>query len=279
MLSPQSPDALLVLANAEASRAQAASWAERLGVACHQDVDPKTLSADGFALLFDERGVVLQQTGHKAPGPIRVDFVSGAADHRRKFGGGKGQMIAKAVGVKSGVYPQVLDVTAGLGRDAYVLASLGCDMTLLERSPVVQALLADGLQRARDYSAVDASDIAAILGRMQFHPQDSLAYLQDAADVADVVYLDPMFPARHKTADIKKEMKAFHSVVGQDLDADALLAPSLAAARYRVVVKRPRKAPYLAERTPSYQLQGKSSRYDIYTLQKMPAKLPLVDEV
>ena len=42
----------------------------------------------------------------------------------------------------------MLDATAGLGRDAFVLASLGCQVTLIERVPAVAALLENGIERA-----------------------------------------------------------------------------------------------------------------------------------
>lgn len=231
----------------------------------------------GFVICVDETGVFLQQTGPKAPGPIRAEFTEGSVDHRRKFGGGKGQMIAKAVGVKAGVYPHVLDATAGLGKDAFVLACLGCHVDMLERSPIVHALLDDGLQRGLKFAANDDIELLQILQRMQLHHQSSHDYLKrvSAENKPDVVYLDPMFPDRQKHADVKKEMAAFHSVVGKDEDADALLDLAIAAASYRVVVKRPRKSPFLANRTPSHQLEGKSSRYDIYTIKKLPEKLPL----
>jgi len=233
-----------------------------------------------FVLLFDEQGLALQQLGKKAPGPIRVDFASGSVAHRRKFGGGSGQMIAKAVGVKISRPLSVLDCTAGLGKDAFVLASLGCSMTLLERTPAVAALLDDGLARGR---GCDDAQTREICQRMQLLRQDSKAYLQalgdtsgacgsgsDAASI-DVVYLDPMFPERTKSAQIKKDMLAFHSVVGADTDADVLLPLARRAARYRVVVKRPRKAPFLNGEAPSYQLEGKTGRYDVYVNAKIPS--------
>jgi 16S rRNA (guanine1516-N2)-methyltransferase len=221
--------------------------------------------------------IQLQQTGRKAPGPIMVELTEGAVDHRRKFGGGKGQMIAKAVGVKAGVYPHVLDATAGMGKDSFVLATLGCPVTMLERSPVVQLLLQDGLRRAHEFAAVNDAELMQVINRMQLLLQDSYRYLDTLApaDFPDVIYLDPMFPERQKTADVKKEMAAFHSVVGKDEDADALLPLALARVNYRVVVKRPRKAPFLNNQPPSYQLEGKSSRYDIYTIKKLPDALPL----
>jgi 16S rRNA (guanine1516-N2)-methyltransferase len=100
-------------------------------------------------LQVGEQGLQLQQLGPDAPGPVRVDFVEGGAAHRRLYGGGSGQMIAKAVGIAQGVRPRVLDATAGLGKDAFVLASLGCEMSLIERQPLIGALLEDGWRAAR----------------------------------------------------------------------------------------------------------------------------------
>ncbi len=266
---------LLVICNHESQRLQAEALASRLGIVVLRDCDPGKLTEPAFAFVFDERGAALQQTGNKAPGPIRAEFTEGSVDHRRKFGGGKGQMIAKAVGVKASVYPRVLDATAGLGKDAFVLATLGCKVQMLERSPCVHALLHSGLIRAREFSAYEDPELKHILARMELLSADSHDYLVKIADSdrPDVIYLDPMFPDRQKTADVKKEMAAFHHVVGKDEDADALLEKALLKANYRVVVKRPRKAPFVNNKIPSYQLEGKSSRFDIYTLKKMPDTL------
>lgn len=249
--------------------------AQQLQIPLLQDVSPEQVTTAEFVILFDEKGVVLQQTGRKAPGPILAEFTEGSVDHRRKFGGGKGQMIAKAVGLKSGCYPRVLDATAGLGKDSFVLACLGCQVQMLERSPLVQTLLADGLARAQLFAREQDPELLLVMQRMQLITQDSRDYLLalNANNFPDVIYLDPMFPERQKAADVKKEMAAFHSIVGKDEDADALLPLALAHVNYRVVVKRPRKAPFLNNEAPSYQLEGKSSRYDIYTLKKMPDQL------
>jgi 16S rRNA (guanine1516-N2)-methyltransferase len=270
---------LFIICNHDEALPNAKALAERLAVPLLQNLLPADMTAPEFVLMFDLQGVSLQQTGRKAPGPIRAEFVEGSVDHRRKFGGGKGQMIAKAVGVKAGVYPRVLDATAGLGKDAFVLATLGCAVQMLERSPKVHALLSDGLARAQE-ACLDDPELAQILARMALLSVDSQEYLQqvDESSRPDVIYLDPMFPDRQKTADVKKEMAAFHHLVGKDDDADDLLDKALACVNYRVVVKRPRKAPFLAGRAPSYQLEGKSSRYDIYTRKKMPEQLPVVNK-
>lgn len=240
----------------------ASSVAQRLGLQVWSAEHP--LPDAGFVLRFDQQGLALQPLGKKAPGAIKVDFGAGAVDHRRKFGGGAGQMIAKAVGVKISRPLTVLDATAGLGKDAFVLATLGCRVQMHERNEIVAELLADGLRRAQE--SLDC-ELRAIVERLALVPRDSLTALDEPVDV---VYLDPMFPDRVKSAGVKKEMAVFHQVVGKDPDADQLLPLARAVARYRVVVKRPRKAPFLNDETPSYQLSGKTSRYDIYVNAKLP---------
>lgn len=249
-------------------RSRAKELSERLAVPMLASQTEVVAEDPELWLEVSSEGVRLQPTGKKAPGATYADFVSGAVAHRRQFGGGKGQMIAKAVGIKGGIKPGVLDATAGLGKDAFVLATLGCEMTLIERSPIIHALLEDGLLRAAH------SDVGDIVQRMHLIHANSICWMREQAEQGrkfPVVYLDPMFPHSDKSALVKKEMRAFRPVVGDDLDADNLLDSALAIAENRVVVKRPRKAPFLADRKPSLQFEGKSSRYDIYPLKKLEA--------
>jgi len=217
-----------------------------------------------FLLQFNQQALELLKLDEPKLGGIKVDFVEGATAHRRKFGGGRGQDIAKAIGLKHGFTPHILDATAGLGRDAFVLASLGCQVTLMERMPVVAALLDDGLERAKLNS-----EVGEIAERMQLVHVSSIEKMALAEQV-DVVYLDPMYPHREKSAAVKKEMRVFQSLVGEDLDADALLAPALALAKYRVVVKRPSYAPPLNNKKPSTSIKMKKNRFDVYVNQAIP---------
>ena len=213
-----------------------------------------------FALVFSDSTYLLS-LGKKSEGAVFVSFEGNAMLHRLRQGGGKGEQIAKAVGLKKGVVPSVIDATAGLGRDSLILAALGCEVTLYERHPVVRALLRDGLVRG-----AACSDVSGIIARMillESNFIEASAHLFD--DAVDVVYLDPMFPERNKSALVKKEMRVFKQIVGVDDDADALLEPALRIAKHRVVVKRPKAAPFLAGYPPSFQLKGKSGRFDIYT--------------
>jgi len=90
------------------------------------------------------------------------------------------------------------------------------------------------------------------------------------AQQPDVIYLDPMYPHREKSAAVKKEMRVFQSLVGEDLDADNLLEPALALAKYRVVVKRPSYAPPLNNKKPSTSIKMKKNRFDVYVNQAIP---------
>ncbi|MEO8411568.1 MAG: class I SAM-dependent methyltransferase [Propionivibrio sp.] len=238
----------------------AASWARRLHL--------PQIGAARCALQIGPDGLQVVEVGDlsaHAAGPVGVDFATGAMAHRRRFGGGRGQLIARAVGLQLGIRPTVVDATAGLGRDAFVLAQLGCTVTLIERQPLIAALLEDGLQRA-----LTDTEVSAIVARMRLLPGDAIELMRAWPDAPpQVVYLDPMFPHRDKSALVKKEMRIFRLLAGDDLDAPALLAAALDLATHRVVVKRPRKAPAIAGEAPGYVLEGESSRYDVYPKQAL----------
>ena len=221
-----------------------------------------------FALVLTDERLELRKLDEPKLGAIFVDLVGGAVGHRRKFGGGKGQAIAKAAGLNKGVTPTVLDGTAGLGRDAFVLASLGCKVQMVERHPVVAALLDDGLVRARQ----DPEIGSWVDERMSLLHASSHSALDDLVNNPefvrpDVVYLDPMYPHpenKKKSALVKKEMRVFQSLVGADNDADDLLEPALALATKRVVVKRPDYAEWLNEQRPTMAIETKKNRFDVY---------------
>ncbi|MBY4890823.1 16S rRNA (guanine(1516)-N(2))-methyltransferase RsmJ [Pantoea endophytica] len=213
-----------------------------------------------MALVLTAEHLELRKLDEPKLGGIFVDFVSGAMAHRRKFGGGRGEAVAKAVGIKSGYLPDVVDATAGLGRDAFVLAALGCRVRMLERHPVVAALLDDGLRRGYQ----DAEIGGWLRDRLTLLHAVSQQALCDVTPAPDVVYLDPMYPHRQKSAMVKKEMRVFQSLVGADDDADALLEPARRLAKKRIVVKRPDYAPPLAGVVTQDAVVTKSHRFDIY---------------
>ncbi|WP_387692155.1 16S rRNA (guanine(1516)-N(2))-methyltransferase RsmJ [Photorhabdus sp. RM71S] len=239
---------------------------------CEQGTDNSALSqlVERWGLVHDENAIMalvltpqrleLRKRDEPKLGGIYVDFVSGTMAHRRRFGGGRGEAIAKAIGIKKDYLPTVVDATAGLGRDAFVLASLGCHVRMLERHPVVAALLDDGLQRGYQDEEIGGW----LQERMTLLHTSSITALADITPQPDVVYLDPMYPHRQKSALVKKEMRVFQSLVGADEDADSLLSPARALAKRRVVVKRPDYAEPLAGVAASAAITTKNHRFDIY---------------
>jgi 16S rRNA (guanine1516-N2)-methyltransferase len=255
----------LLVAEACAGKAQALS--ERVGPpavmfsgALKQAL--RALPAEGAVLVQDEDGLALYALSLPGSGPVRVELAEGALGWRLEAGRVRHEMIVKACGIRGPEPLSVFDATAGLLRDAAVLAMAGCHVRVAERSPVIGLLIADGLRRAAQHP-----ELGELLSRLTFSPGDSLQQLQDLAHAEarpDVVVLDPMFPHRDKSALVKKDMQVFQSVVGEDADADALLEPALRAARKRVVVKRPRLASPLAGMKPDFVVEGKSGRFDVY---------------
>ncbi|GAA5543573.1 MULTISPECIES: class I SAM-dependent methyltransferase [Brucella/Ochrobactrum group] len=193
-----------------------------------------------------------------------VDFVGGAVGHRFRSGEGRGQALAKAVGFTGSVTPEIVDATAGLGRDAFLLASLGARVTLIERSEKMHALLAEGLARA----AAEGGQYAETVARMTLLHGDSCELLP--ALRPQVVMVDPMHPPRGNTALVKKEMRQIREIVGTDPDAEKLMQVALEAAVNRVVLKWPLRAePMAGLRKPSHQILGKSTRYDVFVKAKL----------
>ena len=218
-----------------------------------------------YLLLFEPEGLGLQTQDKASQSIVRVDFMSARLRHRRRDG--HNEILGRACGVKDSFIPSIIDATAGLGTDSFVLADLGCSITLVERSPLVMALLEDGLTRAA------LSNKWRVAERMILQKGDSVDYLKTLkSGHVDVIYLDPMFPASGKSAKAKKEMQVFQKLANEyeNDNEDVLLEESRRVAKYRVVVKRSTKAPYLAAQQPSFDLRGKTIRYDVYTKQKLP---------
>ncbi len=204
----------------------------------------------------------LRQAGENAPGPIFVDFTAGKAAYRRMHGGGRKEALVRAIGIKGKTKPHVLDATGGLGRDAFVIASQGCRVTIVEKNPVIFALLEDGLTRA----ANDPDIGGMVKERMLLIKGNSLDLLAKLAedDRPDVVYLDPMYPHRNKSAKAKKEMQILRALIGEDTGSEKLLAASLKTALKRVVIKRPSYAPNIGEIGPDLVYKTRKNRFDVY---------------
>jgi len=218
---------------------------------------------DDFELILavcDHR-VELRETGEGAAGPVYVDFIGGPVGFRRMTTPSLRQPISLAVGLRSGPV-SLIDATAGLAGDSFLLACLGCTVTAIERSAILGVLVRDGLRRAE---ADGPTQIPAILDRITFIVDDAREVLSNLSKAArpDVVYLDPMYPPKKKAAQPRKELRICRKLVGDDPDARELLEIARKTARRRVAVKRHPHAPPLAP-DPNLHFEGKQVRYDVY---------------
>lgn len=190
-------------------------------------------------------------------GGLRVDFAAPRFRRRWLFPGK--ELVVRAAKVHRHAAPLIIDATAGLGRDAFLLAAAGYRVHLFERNPIIAALLRDGLQRA-----ARSPQIAAITARMHVTVSDVVDFFSTTNQRPEVIYLDPMFPERSKTAKVKQELRLLQLLHVQENDAEHLLRAALTLQAKKVVVKRPLKGPCLLTLPPTYSLKGKAVRFDIY---------------
>ena len=210
----------------------------------------------GLQLALDGRGLALTDGTMQ----VRGDFTRLLP--RLRPGTLQRELLVKAAKMKGvEVTPIAIDATAGLGEDALLLAAAGFQVELYERNPVIAALLEDALARA---TAVP--QLAEAVCRMHLHVEDSIDALAHLEVEPHVVLLDPMFPAKHGDARAKKKLQLLQRLEQPCEDEEALLDAACAASPRKVVVKRPLKGPHLAGRKPSYELRGKTIRYDCYAM-------------
>jgi 16S rRNA (guanine1516-N2)-methyltransferase len=213
-----------------------------------------------LVLAFVSDRLELREAGTRPGRGLSIEF--GSADGRAvRVGSHRRQPLARAIGEAS----TVLDATAGLGRDAWLLASMGFHVIAVERSPIVAALLDNGLRRARMSEELDQR----VVSRIRIMQGDARDIITENDGTFEAIYIDPMFPPKTKsTALAKKSVRMLRDVVGDDPDAGSLLDAARASSAGRIVVKRADDAPALGSQ-PSFAVHGKLVRYDVYTRQQM----------
>ncbi|MCL2458507.1 MAG: class I SAM-dependent methyltransferase [Desulfobulbus sp.] len=247
------PLPLALMADPHRSKDQLRRLADTLAIPLVEDPRAATL-----LLQFGPDGLSLVKPGDPLlPGRLRADF--SAPDFRRRLLHPGRELLAQAAKVRGCGQPLVIDATAGLGRDGFLLAAAGCRVQMIELHPVVAALLADGLERARNSPA-----LAATAGRIELTVGDAREHLPRLPEPPDVVFLDPMFPERTKAALVGQELRLLRLLDQKNSDPEELLPVALAVSARKVVVKRPLKAAALAALAPSYTRRGKAVRFDVY---------------
>ena len=190
---------------------------------------------------------------------LKCSFIEGPILHRLKYGKGRGQNLAKAVGMKFNKNRNIVDATAGLGRDAFILASLGANVTLIERSKSIYDLLQEGFKEAENYGG----QVKSIIDRMLLLFGDSKNILPQISP--EVVLIDTMYQPKKKSALVKNNMRLVREIVGPDSDYIDLIEIAIKFAKNRVVIKQPRHAEPLKDiKECSHQILGRTTRYDVY---------------
>ena len=161
----------------------------------------------------------------------------------------------------SDAQPRAVDATAGLGEDSFILAACGYRVEMFEHNPVTAALLKDALIRAK--KDPKTKEIAS---RMSLTKGDSKEMLGGLDYIPDVLYLDPMYPEKKKSAQSKKKLQVLHMIEAPCADEIELVNAAIATKAKKIIIKRPPEADFLAGREPSYSVERKAVRYDCIVL-------------
>ncbi|WP_367681692.1 class I SAM-dependent methyltransferase [Buchnera aphidicola] len=218
--------------------------------------DPSSI----MALIIKKNRLEIFKRDEPHLGNFWIDFANKKMVYRIKSCLLKKEAIRKAVGIKDNYHPNVLDATAGLGKDAFILAALGCQVCMIERNPIIAALLDDALQRNYKNHTINT----LLKKKMSLIYDSSFNIIKILKLKPDIIYLDPMYPISKKNT-VKKDMYFLRSLIGNDQDSEKLLKLSRKFSKKRVIVKRPRHANYLSGIKSTFSILSRKHRFDIYS--------------
>ena len=235
-----------------ASNGADAETAERIRRVLGADLPANAEADHDLILKLDAEGLALISEGQV----LRGDFTR-ILPRLRPSNLSK-ELLVRAAKIKNPNAPlMAIDATAGLGEDSFLLAAAGFHVTLYERNPIIFLLLNDALRRASDHP-----ELAELVARMQLFHADSIHGMKQLEAPPDVILLDPMFPARQKSALVKKKLQIIQKLEFPCSDENELLLTAMNAKPKKLIIKRPPKGPYLAGMKPDYSITGKAVRFD-----------------
>lgn len=241
------PD-LVIVAGEGVLREQALALSKHIGAPL-SDAPGK-----GLTLTLDQSGLTLVGYGMRFQGDFR--------EMLRRISGGRlsHEMLVKIAKTKK-ERPVAIDAAAGMGEDALLLAAAGYTVYLFEQDPVIAALLKDTIRRAEQ-----VPELKEIVGRMRLTEGDSIELMSSVPEQPELIYLDPMFPARRKSGLINKKLQLIQKLEQPCAQEEELLAAAIALHPKKIVIKRPLHSPFLADQKPGYTVKGKAIRYDVIVL-------------
>jgi len=222
------------------------------------DISINTKLPDGLSLIYGDNNALTLTDGK-----LELSADLGESIRRLRPDNLNRELLVKAAKIKNSIHerPIAIDATAGFGEDSLLLAAAGFEVQLYEYDAVIATLLADALRRA-----ADEPKLKDAVSRMKLINADSTKAMHELSFTPDVVLLDPMFPAREKSALIKKKFQLLQKLEKPCSDESSLLEAAFAAKPHKIVIKRPVKGPFLADKKPDYSIKGKSVRYDCFVI-------------
>lgn len=250
---PTAGASVAVLASANALATNATSLAHTLNLPLVRDEESRRFH---YLLVPTRERLELRDNDDPQARALYVD-ASWVARQYARAQVTRRQPLGRALGARM---RRIIDATAGLGEDTFLLAAMGYEVTAVERSPIVAALLTDGVMRARKHPTLQS-----IIGRrVSVVKGDARRVIPQLPHRPDSIYVDPMFPPKRKSSALtRKPLRVLRDLAGDDEDAAELLQVCLRHARHRVVVKRPLHVAPLGV-DPSLTYSGKLARYDVY---------------
>ena len=229
-------------------------------IAYYGEYPPPFLEAEFFIKITERKGWYLEQINgiwhlcYELENLAFIDF--GSADYRAR--GGKEYLVKAFKNLEN---KTIYDLTAGWGRDSWLLAYKGFNLIMLEKNPYLYILLKQGLDLANKNPK-----IFNISQRMKVIFSNSLDFLKNnELELNSAIYLDPMYPESKKTALVKKRMQILHSLLQVETENnDELLLFSLKSKAKKIIVKRPKNAEFLANLKANSSISSPNTRYDIY---------------
>ena len=252
----------------------AVTEAAKAGLELFRDTDGRLTLTDGKLSLCADFSDSIRRI---KPDNLSRELLVRAAKLKSKSKSGGGSSNSTAT-----TRPLAIDATAGFGEDSILLAAAGFEVVMYEYDAVIAALLEDALRRA---SESDNDKLRAAVSHMKLINADSIEAMQHLQEKPnehsqekpdehlqkpdehlqkkpDIILLDPMFPAREKSALIKKKFQLLQRLEQPCTDEEALLNAALSVHPHKLIIKRPLKGAYLASRKPDYSIKGKAIRYD-----------------
>ncbi|AWI49942.1 class I SAM-dependent methyltransferase [Buchnera aphidicola] len=213
-----------------------------------------------MALIMNSNSLELYDRSKPRNKSIKVNFSSKKNNYRCLNFKKKNEILYKAIGIKKNYFPSVLDATAGLGQDSFLISFLGCYVITMEYHPVIAALLTDGLERGYKDEKIGFW----LKKRLHLIYDNSLNILNIPISQPDVIYLDPMYPINKKKSLPKKNMQFLRKLANKDDQSKNLLKVARKFAKKRVVVKRPSYANPISDEKVDFIISNKYHRFDIY---------------